>query len=103
MNKNERRRIDIEGKFILHLRMQGIDPPIRAIREMAGRHRTLARLSAYGVTTISKLCSLKDEELENIIGSKKADLIIHLLGLYGLKDAPGRVITADVTTTEVTH
>lgn len=103
MNKHDRRRIDVEGKFILHLRMQGIDPPISAIREMSGHYRTLAKLEAEKIVTVSELCSADYEKLREIIGDKKADFIVHLLGLYGLKAVPSRIVTADVTTADVTH
>lgn len=91
MNKYDRRRIEIEGKFILHLRMQGLDLPIRHIREMEKRHGTLARLEKEGVTTILELCSLDRDRFEKIVGTERADLILRLLGLYDLKTAPSRV------------
>lgn len=100
MDKYVRRRIDIEGKFILHLRMQNLDLPIRHIREMEKRYGTLDKLGRAGVITVSELCSIDYMRLKEIIGTERADLIFHLLGLYGLKAVPSRVITAGVTTTE---
>ncbi len=102
MDKYERRRMKIEGMFILHLRMQEVDLPISAIREMSGHYRTLAKLETAKIVTVSELCSADYEKLEGIVGDKKADFIIHLLGLYGLRAVPSRVVTADVTTADIT-
>ncbi len=92
-------RRTIEGEFILHLRILGKEIKVSDIREMGRYQKTVARLKDAGVETVSELCALDYERLEEIIkNGRRADFIVHLLGLYGLKTAPCRVIT----TTEVT-
>ncbi len=98
MSGHDRKRMVIEGKFILHLRIQGTDLLVSDIREMTGHHKTIARLRKAGVTTISEVCALDYERLRKIVGDRRADFMVHLLGLYGLKTVPSRVVTADVTT-----
>ena len=102
MDKHERRRLDIEGKFILHLRMQGHDLPIKYLREMEKRYGTLERLKKARVVTVSELCALDYMRLKEIVGTERADFITHLLGLYDLKTAPNLFVAADVTTADIT-
>ena len=92
-------RMVIEGEFILHLRILGKEINVSEIREMGMYQKTVARLKDAGVETVSELCALDYERLKEIIkNDRRADFIVRLLGLYGLKTAPDRV----VTTTEVT-
>ncbi len=104
---DEHYRQKIEGRLINRfLKKVSVRLPIKALlalKELAGTKKDISLLQQRGIEYVDELVKIDYGRLANILGQEKAEYVLMVIGLYGLRDDRGSKIHGDpeTTTTEV--